>query len=436
MARELFATIEGRSIEAASPLIATGKLAQLANGFLYDEGADDPVFVHSLKIDWLRELVESLDGEPLLIAYEFIEDLRTIRRAFGEVPALGGLTPARAGDAAGRGLERGEAAAARLSSGLGGARAQSAARRVAHGVAVAELVGRAHRAGDRAALPAGADAARDHSRLRRRRHRRRDEARSGARQDERAGSVPAASGAGLMQARTAFRLAMLANGYQPLLNDCKRSIETGWPTRRRRRSRSAVVGPQRADLDRPEARRRSRGDRRRRERGGSRRRAWRAPSTSDSPSCSRTAWCATPAGAKEAWIARVDEPFRRLASRRWYRGSDPDDPAVPKHHGRMLRLARDAAVRDRRAACPRPAGEVISTYQFAGGASPATTPRASLPVLPKAAYALACDLFDEHRRGGGAHRRQGVQDGRGGASRPGVSSSTPTPRSRRTTTAR
>src|SRR5262245_17339013 len=32
MARELFARIEGRSIEAASPLIATGKLAQLANG--------------------------------------------------------------------------------------------------------------------------------------------------------------------------------------------------------------------------------------------------------------------------------------------------------------------------------------------------------------------------------------------------------------------
>ena len=107
MARELFATIEGRSIEAASPLIATGKLAQLANGFLYDAGADDPVFVHSLKIDWLRELVESLDGEPLLIAYEFIEDLRTIRRAFGEVPALGGSTPARASEAAGRGLERG-----------------------------------------------------------------------------------------------------------------------------------------------------------------------------------------------------------------------------------------------------------------------------------------------------------------------------------------
>jgi hypothetical protein len=96
MARELFATIEGRSIEAASPLIATGKLAQMSNGFLYDAGTDDPVSVHSVKIDWLRELVESLDGEPLLIAYEFVEDLRTIRRAFAEVPALGGRTSARA----------------------------------------------------------------------------------------------------------------------------------------------------------------------------------------------------------------------------------------------------------------------------------------------------------------------------------------------------
>ena len=35
-----------------------------------------------------------------------------------------------------------------------------------------------------------------------------------------------------MQARTAFRLAMWKNGYWPLLNDCKKAIETGWPTRR------------------------------------------------------------------------------------------------------------------------------------------------------------------------------------------------------------
>jgi SNF2 family DNA or RNA helicase len=93
--RELFAALEARTIAASSPLVATGKCAQLANGFLYDEGNQDPVEVHTVKIDWLRELVESLDGEPLLIAYKFIEDLRTIRRAFREVPSLGGQTGAR-----------------------------------------------------------------------------------------------------------------------------------------------------------------------------------------------------------------------------------------------------------------------------------------------------------------------------------------------------
>jgi hypothetical protein len=94
MQKELFATIAERSIEAVSPLVATGKCAQLANGFIYDKDNDDPVEVHTVKIDWLKELVESLDGEPLLIAYEFIEDLRAIWRTFGKVPALGGLTPA------------------------------------------------------------------------------------------------------------------------------------------------------------------------------------------------------------------------------------------------------------------------------------------------------------------------------------------------------
>jgi hypothetical protein len=37
----------------------------------------------------------------------------------------------------------------------------------------------------------------------------------------------------------------------------------------------------------------------------------------------------------------------------------------------------------------------IRTYSFAGGASPANTPRELLPVLPKTAFAAARDLFDE-----------------------------------------
>jgi SNF2 family DNA or RNA helicase len=97
MALRLFTDVEGRTIEAASPLIATGKLAQIANGFLYDGGNENSLRVHDLKTQWLKELVESLEGEPLLIAYEFIEDLRTIQNAlkwWWDVPVLGGPTSA------------------------------------------------------------------------------------------------------------------------------------------------------------------------------------------------------------------------------------------------------------------------------------------------------------------------------------------------------
>jgi hypothetical protein len=203
MAREQFTDVNGRWIEAVSPLVATGKLAQLANGFLYDDGADDPVFVHSVKIDWLRELVESLNGEPLLIAYEFVEDLRTIRRAFGEVPALGGLTPARS-RAAHHGMERGKTAAAGVPLCRGRTRFEPTIWRVAHGVAVAQLVMRVNGAVHCANLPARTDPACNDSRLRRRGHRRRDEAQSSARQDERTGSISKTSGANLKPRRETY----------------------------------------------------------------------------------------------------------------------------------------------------------------------------------------------------------------------------------------
>src|SRR5262245_19400460 len=296
--------------------------------------------------------------------------------------------------AAHRGLERGGAAAARLAPCRGGAWDQLATRRVAHGVAVAELVGRTHRTSNRTYLPPGADAARDHSRLRRNAHRRRDEARPGTQQDERAGSVSTASGANLMQARTAFRLAMLANGFVPLLNDCKRSIEKGWPKRivdeaevlswdrsallstgLKLDGDLAVIDADVADASLVETLANALGK--------------------SFPALFAHGLVRHAGGPKEAWIARVDEPFRRLASRRWYRGGDPDDPAVPKH---LVECFGSLGTRQFAIDGPHArngAGEVIDTYQFAGDASPATTPRRLLPVLPKAAYEQACDLFDK-----------------------------------------
>jgi hypothetical protein len=197
-----------------------------------------------------------------------------------------------------------------------------------------------------------------------------------------------------MHARTRFRLAMLRNGFQPLLNDCKRSIETGWPTRVIDEAevlswdRSALTSTGlRLDGDLAVI-------------DADVKDAGLVSTLADAlsarfPELFKHGLVRHTGGPKEAWIARTNEPFRRLASRRWYRGDDPDDPAVPKH---MIECFGSLGTRQFAIDGPHERnrrGEIIDTYQFAGGASPATPPRASLPVLPKAAYAAACDLFDE-----------------------------------------
>ncbi len=198
-----------------------------------------------------------------------------------------------------------------------------------------------------------------------------------------------------MKERTVFRLAMLKNGYWPLLNECKKAIEPGWP--KRRPDEAEILSWDRSvwlstgmkldgdlavfDIDVREA-------------------AWveqlAGALGTRFPELFVRGLVRHAGGVKEAWIARADAPFQRIASRRWHAaGCDPEDPAVPKHMVECFgaRGTRQFAIDGPHAR--NQAGEVISTYQFVGGASPATTPRSSLPVLPKAAYAQACNLFDE-----------------------------------------
>jgi hypothetical protein len=186
---------------------------------------------------------------------------------------------------------------------------------------------------------------------------------------------------------------MLRNGFQPLLNDCKRPIEKGWPKKTvdeaevRSWDRSALLSTGLKidgdlaviDVDVSEAAFVE-------ELAGALAKRF--------PELFERGLVRHAGGVKEAWIARVDEPFQRLASRRWYRGADPDDSAVPKHQVECFGSlgTRQFAVDGPHARNRQ--GEIIDTYQFGFGASQATTLRASLPVLPKAAYAAACDLFD------------------------------------------
>lgn len=78
---------EVTDIEAISRGVLTNKLCQLANGSLYDENGDD-VPVHDHKLHALEDLVDELDGEPLLVAYSFKFDLKRMRKRFPKLRVL------------------------------------------------------------------------------------------------------------------------------------------------------------------------------------------------------------------------------------------------------------------------------------------------------------------------------------------------------------
>jgi SNF2 family DNA or RNA helicase len=67
------------------------KCRQVANGGVYDEfHIAHPI--HDLKTVALNDLVEQLQSNPLLVAYEFQHDLERIQRAFPRAPCLTGLS--------------------------------------------------------------------------------------------------------------------------------------------------------------------------------------------------------------------------------------------------------------------------------------------------------------------------------------------------------
>jgi hypothetical protein len=91
-ARERYDEMESKlmsdDVFAANAGVATGKLAQLANGFIYDNDgtAQD---VHDAKVEWLKDTVENATG-PTLLVYEFLEDLRVMQSLLGwDMPYLG-----------------------------------------------------------------------------------------------------------------------------------------------------------------------------------------------------------------------------------------------------------------------------------------------------------------------------------------------------------
>jgi SNF2 family DNA or RNA helicase len=87
MQEKLLALYDDDEVIADSTAIATGKLAQIANGFVYDENTTH--IVHDEKREWLRDLVETTT-EPTLLIYEYRDDFRAIQDIAGvDIPYLG-----------------------------------------------------------------------------------------------------------------------------------------------------------------------------------------------------------------------------------------------------------------------------------------------------------------------------------------------------------
>lgn len=104
MERDLLTQIEEKTVTAANAAVASGKLRQIANGGLYHgqelldivQGKQTKktwTNLHDVKCDALEELIEELQGAPLLVAYDFHHDLDRLQKRFGaKVPVIGGGT--------------------------------------------------------------------------------------------------------------------------------------------------------------------------------------------------------------------------------------------------------------------------------------------------------------------------------------------------------
>lgn len=86
--------LEAETITAANAAVVSMLLEQLANGAIYmpEEKGKRRRWeeVHTAKLDALEELVSELEGQPLIIAYQFKHDLERIRARLGDVPVLTG----------------------------------------------------------------------------------------------------------------------------------------------------------------------------------------------------------------------------------------------------------------------------------------------------------------------------------------------------------
>lgn len=97
--RKMFLEIENAG--TITPMNAGAKYLsckQLANGGIYD--ADRTAHhIHTAKVEAIKDLVEELNGKPVLIAFQYKHDLERLRATFGNIAHIDGSVTAKHTDA-------------------------------------------------------------------------------------------------------------------------------------------------------------------------------------------------------------------------------------------------------------------------------------------------------------------------------------------------
>lgn len=82
--KDLVLPVDDEEITAANAAALSGKLCQLANGAIYDDDKK-AIQIHDRKIDALEDIIESMNGKPLLVAYWFKHDYDRIEKRLSEI---------------------------------------------------------------------------------------------------------------------------------------------------------------------------------------------------------------------------------------------------------------------------------------------------------------------------------------------------------------
>ena len=79
--KDLVLSEDNEEVTAANAASLSNKLSQMANGAVYSDD-ESIIEIHDRKLDALEDIIESMNGRSLLVAYWFKHDLERIRKRF------------------------------------------------------------------------------------------------------------------------------------------------------------------------------------------------------------------------------------------------------------------------------------------------------------------------------------------------------------------